>query len=78
MQLGLFPEIASLASVRPEQNEYRFYRMEVRPAFIGRALLMRHWGRIGTDERRRLDPHPDAGAAANALAQLEREKKRRR
>lgn len=77
MQLSLFPEIASLARVRPERNEYRFYRMEVWPDLFGRALLMRHWGRIGTDGHRRLDPHPDAGAAANALAQLERVKKRR-
>ena len=77
MQLSLFPEIATLARVRPERNEYRFYRMEVWPDLFGRALLMRHWGRIGTDGRRRLDPHPDASAAANALAQLERAKKRR-
>lgn len=78
MQLSLFPEIASsLARVRPERNEYRFYRMEVWPDLFGRVLLMRHWGRIGTAGRRRLDPHPDAGAAANALAQLEQAKKRR-
>ena len=77
MQLSLFPEIASLARVRPERNEFRFYRMEVCPDLFGRALLLRHWGRIGTDGRRRLDPHPDAGAAANALARLESAKHRR-
>ena len=35
---------------------------------FGRALLVRHWGRIGTPGQVRLDPHPDQGAAINALA----------
>jgi len=51
--------------------------MEVWPDLFGRALLMRHWGRIGTEGRRRLDPHPDAGAALAALHQLARAKRRR-
>ena len=42
-----------------------------------RALLVRQWGRIGTEGRRRLDPHPDAGAAGNALARLAGQKRRR-
>jgi predicted DNA-binding WGR domain protein len=41
------------------------------------ALLARHWGRIGTQGRVRLDPHPDAGAAINALARLAHAKRRR-
>jgi predicted DNA-binding WGR domain protein len=55
----------------------RFYRMEVWPDLFGRALLVRHWGRLGTQGRRRLDPHPDPGAAINALATLLRAKRRR-
>jgi predicted DNA-binding WGR domain protein len=77
IQLPLFAETANLVRVRPERNEWRFYRMEVWPDLFGRALLMRHWGRIGTEGRRRLDPHPDAGAAINALAALLRTKRRR-
>jgi predicted DNA-binding WGR domain protein len=77
IQLPLFAEAANLVRVRPERNEWRFYRMEVWPDLFGRALLMRHWGRIGTEGRRRLDPHPDAGAAINALAALLRTKRRR-
>ena len=77
MQLPLFPEQASLARIRPEINEWRFYRMEVWPDLFGRALLMRQWGRIGTEGRRRLDPHPDPGAAVNALAEIVRLKSRR-
>ena len=32
---------ASLIRIRPERNEWRFYRMEVWPDLFGRALLLR-------------------------------------
>jgi predicted DNA-binding WGR domain protein len=70
IQLPLFAETASLVRIRPDLNEWRYYRMEVWPDLFGRALLVRQWGRIGTVGRRRLDPHPDPGAAINALAAL--------
>ena len=71
------PDQAALIRIRPERNEWRYYRLEVWPDLFGRALLARHWGRIGTHGRRRLDPHPDADAALNALATLARAKRRR-
>src|SRR5271167_3056028 len=77
LQLPLFPDRAALIRVRPERNEAWFHHMEVWPDLFGRALLVRHWGRIGTKGRRRLDPHPDPGAAINALAALLRAKRRR-
>src|SRR5215471_13165493 len=77
VQLPLFPDAASLIRVRPECNEWRFYRIEVWPDLFGGALLLRQWGRIGTEGRRRLDPHPDPGAAINALAHLASRKRRR-
>ena len=77
VQLPLFAEAASLIRVRPEHNEFRYYRLEIWPDLFGRALLARHWGRLGTQGRIRLDPHPDPGAAINALAQLARAKRRR-
>ncbi len=77
IQLPLFAKAASLVRVRPERIEFRFYRMEVCPHPFGRALLLRQWGRIGTKRRRRLDLHPDAGAAVNALAQFLNAKRRR-
>jgi WGR domain len=49
IQLPLFADAASLIRVRPERNEWRFYRMEVWPDLFGRALLLRQWGRIGTE-----------------------------
>jgi predicted DNA-binding WGR domain protein len=77
IQLPLFAEAASLARIRPERNEWRFYRMEIWPDLFGRALLLRQWGRIGTEGRRRLDPHPDPGAAINALVRLLQQKRHR-
>ena len=77
MQLTLFVDSASLVRIRPEINEWRYYRVAVWPDLFGRALLVRHWGRIGTEGHRRLDPYPDAGAALNALAQLAGAKRRR-
>lgn len=76
-QLLLFPEMASLVRVRPERNEWRYYRLAIWADLFGGALLVRHWGRIGTPGRVRLDPHPDAGAACNALARLLRAKRHR-
>lgn len=77
VQLSLFADAASLIRVRPERNEWRYYRLEIWPDLFGRALLVRQWGRIGTEGRRRLDPHPDPGAALNALARLLHAKRRR-
>jgi predicted DNA-binding WGR domain protein len=77
IQLPLFAEAALLVRLRPALHEWRYYRMEIWPDLFGRALLVRHWGRIGTHGHRRLDPHPDAGAAINALAILLRAKRRR-
>jgi len=47
------------------------------PDLFGRALLMRQWRRIGTEGRRRFDPHPDPGSALNAPAAIARTKRRR-
>ena len=77
IQLPLFPDRASLSRIRPELNEWRYYRLEVWPDLFGRALLVRHWGRIGAPGRVRLDPHPDQGAAVNALEGIVRVKCRR-
>jgi predicted DNA-binding WGR domain protein len=76
LQLPLFPETVTLTRIRPEKNELRFYRMEIWPDLFGQHLLVHRWGRIGTSGRQRLDPHPDAGAALNALAAVARVKRR--
>ena len=43
IQLPLFADAASLIRVRPERNEWRFYRMEVWPDLFGHVLLLRQW-----------------------------------
>jgi predicted DNA-binding WGR domain protein len=77
LQFPLFPDQAALIRIRPDRNEWRYYRLAVWPDLFGRALLARQWGRIGTQGCVRLDPHPDAGAAVNALARLAHAKRRR-
>jgi hypothetical protein len=56
VQLSLFAEEANLARISHAENMWRFYRMEVWPDLLGGALLMRQWGRIGTEGRRRFAP----------------------
>lgn len=77
VQLPLFAEASTLVRAHPEPAERRFYRCEVQPDLFGRAVLLRHWGRPGTVGARRLDPHPDPGAALNAMACLLQQKRRR-
>ena len=76
-QSALFPEVVDLIRVRPDLNEQRFYHLEIQLDLFGRTVLIRRWGRIGTSGRQRLEPHPDAGAALNALTKLARSKRRR-
>jgi predicted DNA-binding WGR domain protein len=76
-QAELFSEQVALRRIRPEKNEFRYYRLQVWPDLFGRALLVRHFGRIGTAGRRKLEPFPDAGAAVNMLGKLLRAKLRR-
>jgi predicted DNA-binding WGR domain protein len=66
VQLSIFAEEANLARISHAENMWRFYRMEVWPDLLGGALLMRQWGRIGTEDRRRFVPYLDTGAALNA------------
>jgi predicted DNA-binding WGR domain protein len=77
IQLPLFADAAWLVRARPDRGAHRFYRLEVWPDLFGRALLLHHWGRVGTQGRRRREPYPDPGAALNALARLRHAKRRR-
>jgi predicted DNA-binding WGR domain protein len=76
-QRPLFSETASLVRVRPAANEWHYYRMEIWPDRFGHALLVRHWGRIGTAGHHRLDQYPDPGAAISALSDIFPAKHRR-
>jgi predicted DNA-binding WGR domain protein len=67
----------TLKRIQPERNMRRFYRMEVVTDLFGTILLLRRWGRIGTDGRLRCDPYPDVAAALGALTTLAERKRRR-
>jgi predicted DNA-binding WGR domain protein len=51
----------------PDRNMARFYVLAVEPTLLADSALVREWGRIGTLGRRRLDLHPDAASAGEAL-----------
>lgn len=67
----------SLIRVRPEKSERRFYVLAVDVDLFGCVLLVRHWGRLGTSGRMKLECHQSVPAALVALATLERSKRRR-
>jgi predicted DNA-binding WGR domain protein len=48
-------------------NMARYYVLAIEPTLFGDTALIREWGRIGAQGRRRLDLHPDYAAAAVAL-----------
>ena len=49
------------------RNMARFYVLAIEPTLFGETALIREWGRIGAQGRRRLDLHVDQVAAAEAL-----------
>ena len=67
----------TLRRVRPEWNERRFYRLEVTRDLFGTILLLRRWGRIGTDGRQITEAFADEAAADAALAAWVQAKRRR-
>jgi len=42
-----------LRRIDPARNMSRFYRLDVQPDLFGGVLLMKEWGRIGAQGRRR-------------------------
>ena len=51
----------------PSRNMARFYVLAIEPTLFGDMALVREWGRIGSQGRRRLDLHPSVSSAAEAL-----------
>ncbi len=66
-----------LRRIDPSRNMRRFYSMSIQPTLFGGASLIRHWGRIGTNGQEMMETFDDSPAAADAMAQLERTKRRR-
>lgn len=92
MQLSLFPDPLpppagpasvsaapgiALIRIRPERNEWRFYRLDLWPDLFGQICVVRAWGRIGRPGSCRRDPFPDHARAVRARDQLASAKRRR-
>jgi predicted DNA-binding WGR domain protein len=60
--------------IDPHRNRARFYRLEIRLTLFGETVLVKAWGRVGTDGQQRELPVRDS---AGALAALELEARKR-
>jgi predicted DNA-binding WGR domain protein len=66
-----------LRRIDPGKNMARFYSMEVEQDLLGRVVLVRRWGRIGSTGKTRLDEHKGEGEALAALVALMAAKRQR-
>jgi predicted DNA-binding WGR domain protein len=67
----------TLRRIDPGKNMARFYSMEVERDLLGRVVLVRRWGRIGSAGKVRLDEHNGEGEALAALQALQAAKRRK-
>lgn len=51
----------------PARNMARFYVLSIEPTLFGDVALVREWGRLGTQGRRRLDLFREHATASEAL-----------
>jgi predicted DNA-binding WGR domain protein len=64
-----------LHRIDPEQGVRRFYSLMIERDLFGRVVLVRNWGRIGTNGRELVEEFAgelEAGLAREALAQAKR------
>ena len=66
-----------LRRIDPAKNMARFYSLEVERDLLGRVVLVRRWGRIGTAGKTRLDEHVGEGEAMAAFQALQSAKRRK-
>ncbi len=66
-----------LRRVDPSRNMRRFYRLDIEPDLFGGVLLMKAWGRIGTEGRSVAEFHDNEAIAADAMQRQAKRKRRR-
>lgn len=66
-----------LTRVDPSCNMSRFYGLALVTSLFGEHGVVRHWGRIGSEGRRRTDWHDAPEGAAAELEQVASTKRRR-
>jgi predicted DNA-binding WGR domain protein len=59
-----------LHRVDAPRNMARFYAMSIEPTLFGGRSLVRHWGRMGTRGRYKIELFEKEAAAASAMARL--------
>lgn len=70
-------EVLHLVRCDPSRNLARFYRLELGRTLFGEVVLIRRWGRIGTEGQRREVVLPDMAAARADLTRWHRRKQGR-
>ena len=60
-------QLLVLERVDPARNIARYYVLSVEPTLFHDVALVREWGRLGSLERRRVDPYANASDARLAL-----------
>lgn len=61
----------------PDHNMARFYELRIEPELFGGWLVIRCWGRIGTEGQCQMQAHENQTSARAALQTLERAKHKR-
>ena len=60
-----------------ESGAARFYSLVVERDLFGQVVLIRNWGRIGTQAREHVERHATEGEAVKAMDKLAQVKRRR-
>ena len=67
----------TLRRIAPDQNMWRFYRLEVQVDLFGRWCLVREWGRIGRRGQMRSVSFSSSAEAETALQKQRRHKEQK-
>ena len=66
-----------LRRVDDSRNMWRFYKLCLQPTLFGEVMLVRNWGRVGTNGQVKFETFEAAEDAEKALNRIERSKRRR-
>ena len=66
-----------LRRVDDSRNMWRFYKLCLQPTLFGEVMLVRNWGRVGTNGQVKFETFEAAEDAEKVLNRIERSKRRR-
>jgi predicted DNA-binding WGR domain protein len=70
-------QLLVLDRIDDARNMARFYVLAIEPNLFDEVSLVREWGRLGANGRRRIELHPTRIAAKTALRKWLRQKMKR-